>query len=234
MHYRTLSSTVKFSLPALYQASVFASIPLLFTINPLLVCVAMSLGILYHYIGISVTGHMIISHQHGKDLQPALYTLLHLFFFYCTLITPQLWAGYHIQHHKHHDTKLDPQARKILGWRVLIATWNPDLVDIRTYLKTNKIPICKFIAKHYYLLILLLVGVCLLLPLTVSLVFILIPFPLALWLGTLSAYTTHYHGKPSKKLAMIERILYLGEITEHEYHHKNDCTKLSNTQKIIL
>lgn len=210
-------STLRKQIPVIYQSSLFVTLPLLYIYGGgWHIAIALLLGWIYSAIFIAIVGHTMISHDFG-DPPVWVENILYTMFFYCTLITPPLWAAYHIQHHKFTDTEKDPQSAKHLGWQVLLATYPVELLDLRTFVKRNKKPICQFLEKYYYYLITIpFIALLLVSPIT-WLTIMLVPCPIALCIGTLSAYTSHIQGE-ARVMNNLEMLLY-GEKKDHALHH---------------
>lgn len=219
----------KHIIPVAFQMSILITLPLLVYQIGIYAIFSVLLGPIYHWLAVVVGGHMIISHNRdaGKVMNWVFYTL----YFFTTFIPPGLWAAYHIQHHKHHDTKLDPQSVKHHGFKVLLATWDPKLADVRTFVSHRKKPMSFFYEKHYKKLIWIPVVAFLVLPTTPVLMLWAVPASIGLWLGTWAAYYTHHNGKPVEKFSWLNKFLLLGESELHVHHHKNDWNtnaKISN------
>lgn len=210
---------VKQLIPVAYFSSMLITLPWLFLTQPISIILAVGvLAMLYHLFIIFTTGHMVISHN--KSITPVVDNVLTVLFFFSTFITPQVWAGYHIQHHKYHDTDKDPQSSKHRGaFRVLFPTWPLALVDRRTYVKKHRIPINKFLHDYFWYLVVVFCMLVLLLP-QEFILFWVIPSSVSFLMGTYSAYFTHCDGYPKDSWNILNQIAMFGEGTDHNKHHK--------------
>lgn len=207
---------IDYLVPAVFQASALFTLPLLAYQAWWLACIAIVLALVYHLIGIVVAGHMIISHRRTAGWLDAVY---HVIFFFTTFITPGNWAAYHIQHHKHTDTPLDPQSPADHGLKVLLITgWDPKLKDLHTLVEHRSYKLSVFFEKNYWKLMVFPIMAFLMLPAYLVILLWAAPASLALSLGTLSAYLTHLHGEP-RNMTRAEAVLLLGEGQDHRIHH---------------
>lgn len=184
------------------------------------------IALLYHFFAISLTGHMIISHERKSIWIP--HSILYTLFFYTTLIPPGLWAAYHIQHHKFLDTEKDPHSPDHKGLWILLALWNPALIDKRTYVKHRRNTLSNFYEKYYYLLLTVPVIFMFLFPYQWVLLLWSAPAGLALSLGTYSAWYGHQNYQPVI-LDTLHTVLFLGEHKNHGLHHD----KWSNNSSLL-
>jgi fatty-acid desaturase len=213
------NSKIDLYIPVIHQLlGIVASVWCFYSFGILALMIPV-LALLYHFFAISLTGHMIISHGRNSKYIPEF--LLYTLFFYTTFIPPGLWAAYHLQHHKYADTEKDPHSPDHKGSIILLALWDPTLVDKRTYVKHRRNSLSNFYEKNYYLLLAVPLLALLLFPYQWVLMLWAAPAGLALSLGTYSAFYSHKEGVPSKYFSSIHKILFLGEIGDHASHHKN-------------
>lgn len=219
---RKLDNKIKtygeYVLPLVFQLSIIVSLPLLvFKIGPYAI-LSVLLAPVYHWLAIVAAGHMVISHN--RNAGKIMNWVLHVLFFFTTFITPGAWAAYHIQHHKHTDSPLDPQSPKHHGLKVLSITgWDHRLKDLRTYITHKQKPMSNFFHVNYGFLVCLPLIFFLLVPYEAVLFAWAVPASLGLSLGTWSAYYTHRDGEPVEKFSFINKILLLGESENHKHHH---------------
>ena len=180
---------------------------------------AVALGIVGHAIGISLVGHYVISHDRHPNLPRPIAALAYTLFFYCSMNIPHLWAALHIAHHKHADTDKDPHSPAHQGKWVWLATWDPALMDARTYVKHTKSKLSNFFLDWYIPLAILPFAALLFMPLETFLMYWMIPGPIALTIGTGGAYLTHIDKKPVSGGGVIKFFVFAGEMFNHDKHH---------------
>lgn len=207
-------------LPILFQMSVFGTMPWLVSLVGVEALWCLPMAWFYHWLIFSLTGHMVISHGRQSVIPNQ---ILYMLFFYSTYITPHIWAGLHIQHHKHPDTELDPQSPDYLGFITFLALYDISLCDRRTmvkHLRTNSMS--KFIWRWYLLLLSVPVMFTLLTDIETSLFYYWVPVSLSFTIATFSAWYTHSDLRPRKYFHTWARFLFLGESEYHDRHHEVD------------
>jgi len=209
-------------IPVLYQFSWIITLPLTVTVWSWHTLWVIPLALVWHWLSFSLTGHMIISHQQKSRWIPDI--ILKICFFINCYISPSLWAGYHIQHHKHTDTVSDPQSRDHLGLKPLIATYDPELCDLRTYVRSEKNYINHFFTRYYWLGVIMAVTVATTTPVWSGLLW-LVPGSIAFNIALLSAWYTHKNSEPLSDMPAVMNVLFSGESRYHAQHHAdwNHC-----------
>lgn len=179
------------------------------------------LSLVYHAFIISMIGHNMLGH--GNVINPFVDNVLYTLFYYGTFVSPALWGGFHIQHHKHQDTERDPQSAVHYGfWRVLIITfWNPTFVDVRTFIRLKRRHMINLIEQHPWLVAFVPALLFFIVPWQYMLLLWLVPASLALTIGTYSAWYSHKDGTPVTNFGLFQKILITGEINDHASHHDN-------------
>lgn len=176
------------------------------------------LALIYHAVGIALIGHAMLGH--GKTIHPVIDNILYTLFYFLTFVSPALWGGFHMQHHKHPDTEKDPQSAVHYGFKtMLLLFWNNNLVDVRTFLRLKKRYMINLIENHPWLVAMLPVSLFAVVPWNYILLFWLVPASMCVSLATYSAWHTHRLGSAVKKVHPINQILMLGESARHEAHH---------------
>lgn len=209
-------------IPTAHQLAVVLTLPLtVWQLGLWSIPVIFVMSLIYHALVVSMVGHSMLGHR--NVINPVVDNILYTVFYYVTFISPALWGGFHIQHHKHADTEKDPQSAVHYGfWRVLIITfWNPTLVDIRTFVSLKKRFMINFIEQHPWLVACIPVLLLAVIPWQYVLLFWQVPASLALTIGTYSAWYTHQYGEPVKDFGLMQKILILGEVNNHASHHDN-------------
>lgn len=206
-------------MPLTFQLSVLITLPVLIMTQPHNVIWVLGIAWLYHFMAFSLCGHMIISHGRSSWIP---HELLYTLFFYVSYILPDIWAGLHIQHHKHTDTHRDPQSPDHTGFKSLLALYDTNLTDIRTVIKHRKNnPLSVFFQKYYNFLIVIPVLLTVIFP-DSMLMWYWVPGSMSLSIATLSAWYTHVNYEPRRRFHVWAKILFLGESELHDTHHQSD------------
>lgn len=213
--------------PVIYQFSWIITLPVLISTSGILSLGVIPLALFWHWISFSLTGHMIISHGCKSRWLPD--SVMKLLFFINSYIPVSLWASYHIQHHKHHDTPSDPQSRDYHGKTPLLAYYDPAKIDVRTFVKSERDPVNRVFTKYYFLLLSLPFWGLALSDVTTILLLWLVPGSLALNIVLFSAWYSHVNFKPVTDLPFWLNILFLGESQYHDRHHRdwNHCEPMT-------
>lgn len=217
-------------IPLIYQFSWLITLPVTVIEWSWHTVWVIPMALVWHWLSFSLTGHMIISHGAQSRWIPEV--ILKVWFFINCYISPSLWAGYHIQHHKHTDTLRDPQSRDHQGFGPLLATYDPVLCDLRTYVKSEKNSVNNFFTRYYWLCVITaIIVVSYTLPW--SLLVWLVPGSIAFNIALLSAWYTHKNSEPVKNMPAYMNILFSGESRYHDRHH-SDWNHCEPVTKLML
>lgn len=179
---------------------------------PLLLC-SVVMFYLYTLIGVVITYHRILAHRVGK-MHPVVEFICTGLGFFGTLVSPVLYVGAHINHHKFMDTERDPHSPHHLGWKTLFAILWVEGGDMKSMLRMRRNKISNFYDKYSYPL--LFVPLILLIWPKVFFFFWLIPMVASLWSQHM---TTHGHDENGPKtMGLLYAIFSCGE-HHHRWHH---------------